>query len=123
MSTKTMLRGAFTVDAPRKRLRAWVGIPVLFGASIPSTLVLKGTVKNLVTSDRPVAAAAVAVAIPAAVGAAMLAHPYTRWAGVLVLGWMGVSFAANAYLNGTQTVKDAYAAMAGAPPVQILGGH
>jgi hypothetical protein len=121
MKAKTMLRGAFTVAAPKKRLRAWVGIPVILGTGL-GALPLQKTIKSLVLADRPVAAAAVSTAVGLAVGAAMTAHPYTRWAGVVVLGWSALTFATSSYTFGTQAVKDAYNIL-GRAPVQILGGR
>ena len=112
MRTKTMLRGAFTVAAPKKRLRAWVGIPFIVGAGA-ATLPLQNTAKKLILANRPVAAAAVQEAIPLALGAALLAHPYTRWAGAVVFGWAALGFATGSYVNGMQSVKDAASVLSG----------
>ena len=73
-SLKSHLRGVVTVDAPKRRLRMWVGLPILVGAGVAS-LPLRAKLKELVAADRPYVGALVGNAVPLAVGAVLTANP------------------------------------------------
>jgi len=105
---KQQLRGAFTVDAPRRRLRTWVGVPFIVGAGLAG-LPLHGTAKDMVANGQPVRASLVANAIQLVIGGVLTAIPYTRWAGALTLGWSTLSTLSGFWYYGTDAGKQAMA--------------
>lgn len=118
---KQHLRGAFTVDTPRKRLRMWVGIPVILVTNSVSSAFSYNKQKELIQNEHPVQAAALSSAPLMVVGAALTAIPYTRWAGILALGWSLLAFGAGSMVNRLPAVKET-ANIMGSPLVRVLRG-
>lgn len=88
MSTTSTARGSGSHD----KLAAWVGLPVAAALTVPSALLFKSKLKQLVSDKSPRKAAALVCSIPAAVSVAMLVFPYTRRAGVVGIGSTAAAF-------------------------------
>lgn len=84
---KHQLRGAFTVEAPRKRLRMWVGVPIMLGTSALGALYTTPKALEMAKDGSDWKGAVVLESPALVVGGVLTAIPYTRWAGGLVLGW------------------------------------
>jgi hypothetical protein len=117
---KQHLRGAFTVDAPRKRLRAWTGIPIAFGFDFLGLIYPTPKAKDMASKGSTWGAAAVLEIPRLVVGGALMAHPYTRWAGVTCLAFGLAGMVATATWAIPQKQSIFAGALAG--PVRILRG-
>jgi hypothetical protein len=122
---KQHLKGAFTVDTPRKRLRMWVAVPAVIAAETLGHAALKKPVGTLITTDHPMRAAALMEAPALVLGAALCIHPYTRWAGALALTWGVLGFSFLTAMYGTDAAKQQVVergGLAGSQMVRILRG-